>query len=78
MTVTECPRCGAAFDVDRDGAVPGQDTTRCPECGESTTVPESDGGTASGGESSASATVTASNTDDRTLRLDVHLHVHHE
>jgi DNA-directed RNA polymerase subunit RPC12/RpoP len=33
MTRVECRRCGEPFDVDRDGVAPGQDTTRCPQCG---------------------------------------------
>jgi len=43
MTRVECRRCGESFNTDREGVTPGQDTTRCPECGASHDVPESDG-----------------------------------
>lgn len=69
MTNINCDRCGTTFDTDRDGVVPGQDTTRCPSCGGENDVPEPDGGE-----------VIEVAAENGTLRLEIHthVHVHHE
>jgi predicted nucleic acid-binding Zn-ribbon protein len=48
MTVVNCARCGTTYDTDREGVTPGQDTSRCPQCGATNEVPATDGGAASG------------------------------
>lgn len=47
MTVVNCARCGTTYDTDREGVTPGQDTSRCPQCGATNEVPATDGGAAS-------------------------------
>lgn len=65
MPEIECGRCGEIFDTDRDEVVPGQSMERCPACGAKNDLPESDGGE-----------VVEVSTDEGTLRLDIHVHVH--
>ncbi|MDS0220881.1 zinc-ribbon domain-containing protein [Haloarcula sp. S1AR25-5A] len=65
MRVT-CDRCESEFDTDRDAVAVGQDTTRCPKCGNQADVGtgvESDGG---------DGVVVASDGEE----IHIHIHVH--
>ena len=63
MTV-ECSNCGESFDPDRNGVVAGQDTSRCPSCGEQASA-----------NSDAGESVALSLGEDGG-EVHVHIHVH--
>jgi uncharacterized Zn finger protein len=63
----DCDRCGESFDTDRDGVAAGQDTSRCPACGKSYEVDDSDG--------SKAAAVSLGNDGGE---VHIHVHVHRE
>lgn len=63
--MTTCSNCGESFDADRDGVVAGQDTSRCPSCGQQAEV---------GGSSDAVAV----SLDEDGGEVHIHVHVHRD
>ena len=66
MTELTCERCGTAFTTDRDGVMPGQDTTRCPSCGKK--HPLSDGG---GGDGADATRITSDGPVTVTITIEI-------
>ena len=79
MPALDCSRCGESFDTERQPAVPGADTSRCPACGQQHDL--DDGDTASAGDrqspDTSTETTTASvDTGDSDDGVTVEIHVH--
>jgi predicted nucleic acid-binding Zn-ribbon protein len=76
MPALDCSRCGESFDTERQPAVPGADTSRCPACGQQHELDD----TATEGDRQSPATATASadtdNSDDSDDGVTVEIHVH--
>jgi predicted nucleic acid-binding Zn-ribbon protein len=76
MPAIDCSRCGESFDTERQPAVPGADTSRCPACGQQHELDD----TATEGDRQSPDTATASvdtdNSDDSDDGVTVEIHVH--
>lgn len=80
MPALDCSRCGESFDTERQPAVPGADTSRCPACGQQhdldDTATEGDRQSPATGTETATASVDTGDGDDSDDGVTVEIHVH--
>jgi len=73
MPTLDCTRCGDSFDTEREPAVPGADTSRCPACGKQHELGDSTSDRSTPGTATASVDADSAESDSG-VTVEIHVH----